>query len=810
MADQDVKALLLQIDANTQLLRSNLAQAEQAVAKFQTDTQAHLNAVDDRFYQLGNKIGTGLRGAFSLAAAGATAFAAALAGAGLISLAKQGLDYASSLQETSQQLGVTAKDLQIYRYAATQVGIEQADLDKGLSKLTVTMGKAELGAKGPVAAFNALGISLTDLKGKTAGDIIPKFADGLSKIGSPAQRAAIEVELLGKAGQKLETLFSGGSDQINQFADAAQRLGLVLSDKEIQDADNAADKLAEVKKVLEANVARVVADNATAILSLANAFESAALAAAKFTQLGAGALRILQNEGFGSLVFGHGVQDRLQAATAQGYSVLALQERNKAKADYDDAVRSNSAGGISGFFSQLAVGGNAGVAQKFKNFQDADKRSRAASAAALQAGLDDAAATRTARQQITNSGGDAPKFLTPAGPKGPKGPSAEKLAEQEAQRRRAAIAEQAREDDELASLTADLTADAQQRLAIELGRTEAAGQAKDDEIAQQLAAKKLTPAEAEKLKATNDQITELKKQQLLVTEQTRQEQEALDTRLAGLQDREDLLRAQSQLATTSGERLKIELQLLDLQQQEVRARLQEIANSKDPRVSAEAKARAQSTLSALPDIEAAQRAGVVKQNQGPLGQYLDTLPRTADQVKDAFQQAEVDGLKGFTDGLTNAATAALHLHGVLGTVIGDLLKIGIEREFTLPIANALFGGATGGGGLLAGLFGGGKASGGPVSSSKFYVVGENGPEIFAPGVSGSIIPNGGLRSPSLPSLAGAGGGGRQVIYVQVDKSALFDAHVHQIAAPLAQAAMIGAVGESQRQMARAAARKLGR
>jgi Lambda phage tail tape-measure protein (Tape_meas_lam_C) len=45
------------------------------------------------------------------------------------------------------------------------------------------------------------------------------------------------------------------------------------------------------------------------------------------------------------------------------------------------------------------------------------------------------------------------------------------------------------------------------------------------------------------------------------------------------------------------------------------------------------------------------------------------------------------------------------------------------------------------GGAIAGLFGGFKADGGDVFSGKAYVVGERGPEIFAPGRSGTIIPN---------------------------------------------------------------------
>jgi hypothetical protein len=58
-----------------------------------------------------------------------------------------------------------------------------------------------------------------------------------------------------------------------------------------------------------------------------------------------------------------------------------------------------------------------------------------------------------------------------------------------------------------------------------------------------------------------------------------------------------------------------------------------------------------------------------------------------------------------------------------------------------------FGGSNGSGigGLIGSFFtglAGGRASGGPVTAGQLYMVGESGPELFAPGMSGSIIPNG--------------------------------------------------------------------
>ena len=58
-------------------------------------------------------------------------------------------------------------------------------------------------------------------------------------------------------------------------------------------------------------------------------------------------------------------------------------------------------------------------------------------------------------------------------------------------------------------------------------------------------------------------------------------------------------------------------------------------------------------------------------------------------------------------------------------------------------------------------FGGGQAAGGPIHADKWYVVGEQGPEIFAPGMDGTIIPNTALAN--LPTSGVRFGTGATVV-----------------------------------------------
>jgi hypothetical protein len=71
----------------------------------------------------------------------------------------------------------------------------------------------------------------------------------------------------------------------------------------------------------------------------------------------------------------------------------------------------------------------------------------------------------------------------------------------------------------------------------------------------------------------------------------------------------------------------------------------------------------------------------------------------------------------------------------------DLMRLILRQQVTAPLAGAI------GNALFAGF----RAEGGPVGAGSSYVVGENGPELFVPHSSGSIVPNDKL---------GGGGGAR--------------------------------------------------
>jgi hypothetical protein len=216
--------------------------------------------IKTRFTGIGARVKGGIAGLVGALSVGA-----------FVQIGRAALDYASKLGDVSQQLGLTTRDLQTFRYAAGQLGVSQGELEKGLENLTKTLGKVAVGAEKPAKALEAIGLNAQAVARMDTGDAFRAISDALAKVADRTQRAAVEFALFGETGARLDTMLAGGSAALNELAAAADELGIVLSDEQIQKADETADKLEALKTVLQARIAGVVADNADSILGLADA-----------------------------------------------------------------------------------------------------------------------------------------------------------------------------------------------------------------------------------------------------------------------------------------------------------------------------------------------------------------------------------------------------------------------------------------------------------------------------------------------------------------------------------------------------------
>lgn len=123
-------------------------------------------------------------------------------------------------------------------------------------------------------------------------------------------------------------------------------------------------------------------------------------------------------------------------------------------------------------------------------------------------------------------------------------------------------------------------------------------------------------------------------------------------------------------------------------------------------------------------------------------QYLEAvtarLGLVADKTKEAKSFADELGLS-FSSAFEDAVVGGGKFSDVLKGLGDDIVRLIVRTQVTKPLADAF--GSINWGSMLSGIFGGARASGGPVSGGKSYLVGERGPEMFTPAGGGRITPN---------------------------------------------------------------------
>lgn len=687
---------------------SEIAAIEQLRAKNEAKKKASQTA---KFAE-----GAGLGRGGNLATIGGIAAAAGVTA--VVSLAKAGLDYAHDLKIVSEQIGITTKDLQVYQTVAADVGMTQEQLRTSLGQLSTNLGLAQAGSEEQAKVFKGLGIDIGNAKDgyKSLSDVLPTLVERLSSITDKTIRNAIETRLGGEQLRKLDPILSGGTANLDKLSDAMERTGTLLSSEDIARSAKVAQDLQRVGDQLERQLASTVAQNAAAIENLATAFLNAASAALKFfdAMKNNGDRFTLNNEDrdLGALLTGSDpnkpVQDSFQAQLRTPEGRATLFQRN---------VRQTTA--LAGLVSgKELVPDQAKALDKLQELNPGASakqigqrlaKERDAITGAATAGLSDIFGSGSASAQSGHTG-NLGGIFAPKGPKGAKGKTADQTEAQRLERAKKFAADEARLQDERLSLLSDLTADTRVQDEYQRERIRSDRDAKDTEFKAEAEAtilkQKLNGSDADEVRARaktliglNDSNAELELRGINRRELARFNDEELASSKIAAGIKTDELNSQLALARTAKERHEIETRLLALAAEQERQALQKQVDDAtlDPRSREDARTQ----LRALPSKTAGQQARIDKQNQGPLAAYIDSLPKTAADLDEAFQKAAVHGLTSLNDGLSSALDKMLGLHGAAGDFLSDLIKIGLQM-----LQQKAFSAAQPGGGGFAGLISG--------------------------------------------------------------------------------------------------------
>lgn len=164
------------------------------------------------------------------------------------------LDYAKAADATAKLaagLGISAQQYQRMNHAAALSGITTDELNMAIPKLAKSAGDAADGSKAMALAFRRANTDIKDQTGKIKDPItlLTDLADGLKGVEDKGRKTQILMNIFGRAGKKMGVLLDQGSEGIKKAMMEADKLGIVLSGKQLKAAENFNDEMLRVKSV---------------------------------------------------------------------------------------------------------------------------------------------------------------------------------------------------------------------------------------------------------------------------------------------------------------------------------------------------------------------------------------------------------------------------------------------------------------------------------------------------------------------------------------------------------------------------------
>ena len=147
--------------------------------------------------------------------------AAAAAAAGLAVGIKGALDLAGALSDLSSRTGVAAGELRILQEAFARNGLSADKVGPSINKMQRAVVEAGDGTGPAAEAFKMLGISVDGLRGMDASSQFAAIGQAINSIPDPAGRAAAAMQIFGKSGGEMLTLFANSG----AMAEAARSVG---------------------------------------------------------------------------------------------------------------------------------------------------------------------------------------------------------------------------------------------------------------------------------------------------------------------------------------------------------------------------------------------------------------------------------------------------------------------------------------------------------------------------------------------------------------------------------------------------------
>ena len=164
-----------------------------------------------------------------------------------------------SLNDLANRTGMALKPLQGLGLAAKLAGVDTEAFGAAVTKMSVNIGKAEIGDSFS-KSLDSIGVSLAGLQGMDSEAQFSAISKAIGEIPSNAGRAAAAVEIFGKAGAALAPLFKDGAASLEELTARAERLGIILSDDQVNNISAMNDGFDLVSATVDGIIGQILGD----------------------------------------------------------------------------------------------------------------------------------------------------------------------------------------------------------------------------------------------------------------------------------------------------------------------------------------------------------------------------------------------------------------------------------------------------------------------------------------------------------------------------------------------------------------------
>jgi hypothetical protein len=176
-----------------------------------------------------------------------------------------------TLNDFSARTGIGVEALQGYSLAAKLAGVDTEQFGAAVQRLAVNIGKATPG-DALDKSLRGINLSVAELRALAPEDQFSAIGNAISQLPTAADRAAAAVEIFGKQGAALAPLFREGAASLEELKARAERLGIIVSETQVNNVADMNDAFDLVRATIEGIVGQVIGNLAPAVTDVTNQF----------------------------------------------------------------------------------------------------------------------------------------------------------------------------------------------------------------------------------------------------------------------------------------------------------------------------------------------------------------------------------------------------------------------------------------------------------------------------------------------------------------------------------------------------------